>query len=1009
MLFRSSHEAKTTIDGKPLTNPGTGLKFGATAGSVVTPGRRPIPGTQWEVVTIQTTSPAGEGSHVIVSDTSVGLYLYGYTNDDSYAWAGALGVRSPNSPDTLPPIAIPENICYCAKIKLYDNRLLDTKLNSISTLDSIYNMTFYPDTAFIDGRGIDSSYYEICVIDSSQEAYISVSVYDVAGNRTTIVSTYKPAFLTFTPPIGNFGSGQIGQPGYIYDTICNTGTEAFDFKSTNTRITDKNKGFAIDSIGADGPIPPGGCRIIKLKYVPAVGSTVSDSLEITDGCMILDQPLFGNGGSADFLVLDYPFPCTTPGTTATSTKFYIQNTSKFALKIDTIWVEDAVHFGYNPATPGNALPVTVPPTNIQSGKVEVFLTFSPTIATNYTTRAHFLSKQDNIEHIVNLTGKGCAATITATDQTNSSECDNDLALRVSFENTGSDIDQLDTLVASDTTHFSLPVIDDGSGNQLTTPLSLDVGKSIFVSVKFQPTPGTSGCFSDTIYVIHPGGDTAGRAIAKGCTTYRGYEITRREVDFNSLPFNSPKVTDIFTFCDTTDDPTTITSFITNPSPKDGGAFRLTGVYKVAGVPVNIPIVLKKGDCVDVEVEFDPSFALDVGQVGVFGVVTNACDTPSREFWATAATLSGPPNIQGFNLPAIFACGNADSAVKIPNKDNLMKTIDSVWIDGPNGANFVSTQKPPIVVPPLGTGSIPIKFTPDPLTGAQNYTATIHVIVSDGSRSDTLTALLSASSNNYDLAFNSGFAKTGLHFGDDAPLNINLNLNKNGVTDPLSKMDVRTITLTYAYDIDLLDVPANLTNILTNSTWTLDAAASVAPTTANPQLTVVLRRATPLDDADKLLGTLVFKATLPRTTPSSQMTLVGLTLQNSLGDTVRNCVVTTHRDTSITVVYQCGDSTLFKFMNGQNPIFGIVPATPNPISGADRTATLRYLLRREATVSLSIFDPLGKEIDRLEEDVRHPAGSFEVFYDTRKLPAGSYVYRFTFDGKDVRSGRFVIER
>lgn len=1014
IILPTSHESKTTLDGKPLTSPPTGLIFGGSVGQTTVSGRRPIPGTSWEGIFLSSnlTNPAGaEGTHILVSDTNVGVYLYGYSKDDSYAWAGALGVRSPTTLDTLAPIAKPAGVCFCAKVPVTDNRPIDTKLNSIYP-DSTYNMVFYLDTAFVQGGGIlDSSYYEVCVIDSSRPAYISVTVTDVAGNSTTIVSTYEPPLLQYHPVVVDFGSGQIGIPGFQYDTICNTGTADFIFTKAGVSLLDIGKGFSIDSFGADGVIPPGGCRIIKLSYTPKVGSTATTTILFNDGCILLDQPLVGNGGSADFVVRPYDFGCVKPGVTAStnpSKPYNIQNNSKFNLDVDTIWVEDPVHFGYNIATAGNSLPVAVPNLNVQSGKVAVTFTFSPATTTSYKTAAHFLDKKDGIEHIDTLYGQGCAPSITSIDQSVVSDCDIPVAARISFKNIGQQSDSLLKIVSSDTNFFSLPVLDDGVGNQITLPTKFDIDQTIYASVLFTPPDSTSGCFKDTIYLIHPNGDTAAQAIVSACAIYRSYDITQGYFDFGAVPFGNPKVQNSFQLCSTGDDQLTVTGL--DPDPTNDGQIKLTGVYKVNGTTVpNLPIILKKGECLDFFAEFDPSISLGTAQTAKFNVSTNACRDANRTTSADGETTSGSPLIQGFTLPAMLSCSARDSFVYINNTGLVTKTIDSAWIDGADAGKFTLKQTFPVQVLSGNKGPIRIGFDPNGGLGPNNYVATVHVIVIDGTRRDTLSVVIGGATNNLSLGLTSAFSKTGLHFGDNAPLDINLKLNKNGLSDPLSSLDIRTVILSYTYDIDLLDI-TDITKAFTSTPgWVVDPVASTLPTTANPQLRIVLHRVTPLSDADVTLGTINFTATLPRTTPSSLMTLTELVLLDSTADTVRSCLVTTHIDTSITVIYQCGDSTLFKFMNGGGVSFGIEPAVPNPVTNEHRSATLRYMLRHEASVSLSIFDPLGNRIEVLEDNIHHPAGSFEVYYDTKALPSGSYVYRFTFDGKDVRSGRLVIER
>ena len=79
--------------------------------------------------------------------------------------------------------------------------------------------------------------------------------------------------------------------------------------------------------------------------------------------------------------------------------------------------------------------------------------------------------------------------------------------------------------------------------------------------------------------------------------------------------------------------------------------------------------------------------------------------------------------------------------------------------------------------------------------------------------------------------------------------------------------------------------------------------------------------------------------------------------------------------------------------------------PNPTTGA---ATLRYELDREATVTVEVFDVLGRRVQVLETGPQAP-GSRQVEIDGRSLSAGSYLVRVRLgDGTSV-SGRMMIVR
>src|SRR5207302_1511504 len=115
---------------------------------------------------------------------------------------------------------------------------------------------------------------------------LSVIIDDIAGNETTVTSVYKPANITITPV--NFGTVNVGNTAFKYDTICNTGTAPFyfdqknlNFISTQTK-TNPTYGFTIDSIGKNDSLYPGACRVVRIKVVTQLAPTVSDTVVLTD-------------------------------------------------------------------------------------------------------------------------------------------------------------------------------------------------------------------------------------------------------------------------------------------------------------------------------------------------------------------------------------------------------------------------------------------------------------------------------------------------------------------------------------------------------------------------------------------------------------------------------------------------------------------------------------------------------------------------------------------------------
>jgi hypothetical protein len=287
VLLRSSSISKTTFDGKPIM-------------SVYAAKRFPIPGNPaWEGIRLgnNTTSKVPIGTHTIVSDSGVGVYIYGYATEDSYAWAGALGVKTPGSLDTIPPVAITSGQCFCARVDFTDNHTAPpaSKLSSY-IIDSLENIGFYPDPNFIPGSEATQSYYEFCVLDSTKDAYLSVSIYDNAGNRTTVISEYKARVATIAPAITNFGTVIPGNDGYDYVIITNTGTSPFTFKGSEVKLLG-GLYFFVDSTGADGDIPPGGTRRVRIRFTPKIGPTVQDTVLFGDECVKVTALVVGNGGA----------------------------------------------------------------------------------------------------------------------------------------------------------------------------------------------------------------------------------------------------------------------------------------------------------------------------------------------------------------------------------------------------------------------------------------------------------------------------------------------------------------------------------------------------------------------------------------------------------------------------------------------------------------------------------------------------------------------------------------
>ncbi len=311
------------------------------------------------------------GGHTLTSDSGAWAYIYGYGWDESYAWPGPMGTATVVSKDTTPPIASAYGPCFGAHVDLID---VDGDSGNIGfyyvRLDTVRNMSYSLDPRWQEGAPRNTSYYQMSVIDQAQPATLVVSAFDMAGNRTTITSTYTPQTVRIGPPLQNFGLGNSSTCVYRYDTLVNTGEVPLAFNTLNLALN--NQGFSIDS-AVMTPLSVGEARLIKLCFKSVSGARVFDTIVFGDSCAFEEAALTGSGGQADFYVTGHDLGTQSLGASTEFCVLLINSSTTQAITIDSIWVNDPVHFVLD-ATGNHALPLTIPP----GGRDTVCLTFRTT-------------------------------------------------------------------------------------------------------------------------------------------------------------------------------------------------------------------------------------------------------------------------------------------------------------------------------------------------------------------------------------------------------------------------------------------------------------------------------------------------------------------------------------------------------------------------------------------------------------------------------------------------------
>jgi non-reducing end alpha-L-arabinofuranosidase len=107
--------------------------------------------------------------------------------------------------------------------------------------------------------------------------------------------------------------------------------------------------------------------------------------------------------------------------------------------------------------------------------------------------------------------------------------------------------------------------------------------------------------------------------------------------------------------------------------------------------------------------------------------------------------------------------------------------------------------------------------------------------------------------------------------------------------------------------------------------------------------------------------------------------------------------------NISIVY--GNKVETSWYRGAAPSVSMSPikATYNPSKG---NAVIRYTLQEAGRVCVNIFDQQGRRIAPVLYGII-TAGRHEAFWDTKRVPAGVYVFRVAIDGREEWAGKIII--
>ncbi len=612
------------------------------------------------------------GAHMVTSDSGVGVYTYGYGYDESYAWSAPMSTGTFMSPDTSAPRVTATGQCFAAHVSLLDSGVNQSKLAFIR-LDTIYNMAYNRDDPnWAEGPGRTSSYYDMYVLDSSKPAFLGISVFDAAGNRTTIRSSYAPQMAVIRPPAQDFGIGNLGgRPVYAYDTIINIGTVPFSF--TDLRLLNAGdgvgkSGFTVDS-AVKSPLSVGETRIIKLAFIPQTGATSFDTIVFGDACVQQKVIVYGSGGGGDFRITDYDFGIvpildasntagnnhkSDPAARSTQPGTHIVNLSKLlAIVIDSIWTDDP-HFVMDPTL---TLPLNIP----AGGDLAIECIFTPT--SSGKVRAPWHAHSTSIDQ--NGASLGTRnAILTGAAATFGQQFFRD-TLVVETCPTGNDsVHILDTLLATGALGADIVNITHSAANDprwtgfevftqngsiadfKRNPEHISTDEFLVVVENFHPPVGVTKAYYDTITATTATGEVL-HVHTTIQTVFHGTIVTPKTVRFPKVPYKDPAPPAQSLYVINSADTDLNVGSIWTPGPGS----KYDAAYKIASITPPLPATLRPGQSVRVDITFDPSFSPDSDQTSQIEVYTDACNSPesvtllSQSNAAGVAAVDESPNIR----------------------------------------------------------------------------------------------------------------------------------------------------------------------------------------------------------------------------------------------------------------------------------------------------------------------------------------------------------------------------
>jgi hypothetical protein len=334
-----------------------------------------------------------EVTWIAEAPTPMGMYLYGFTSVESYAYPAGMALKI-LQPDPMAPLETKVEDCGDYDVELTETHLMpkdawdDTKIAAVYMITEpkdvnwskpSFNYVFTLDPKF--EVGAEKTTYTLRVLDKTKDAYAAIYTFDQAGNDSLYEYFYEAPKLGATPlPEYVFAPVLVDQDSCMEITLRNDQAKG-DVEVTKASIMGIGGGnFTVTPTDINKILKPG--ETVKLRVCFHAADTLEfiDTLIVNTLCAPFKFALRGEGVIPKIYATDKYFGMLEPGAGPKCGPIELTNPGKYPLKIyaQDLNINNPV-FTIDP-NEMSRFPITLAP----GAKTELNFCFAPKDTGNYT-------------------------------------------------------------------------------------------------------------------------------------------------------------------------------------------------------------------------------------------------------------------------------------------------------------------------------------------------------------------------------------------------------------------------------------------------------------------------------------------------------------------------------------------------------------------------------------------------------------------------------------------------